>query len=156
MIFHDSASLHKLCQPASLAVGKWRENEKMERKWRENEKLEKYSLSTFPHFLFTPSLPISFCLKVLNSALLSRMWPKNLTYALWENNSGSNLLWKSTASCEGLDLYIYVLFALSHYPSRYPNFFASTRPVQSRSQKPLPVGPWRTESHRNWKAKVSI
>ena len=24
----------------------------------------------------------------------------------------------------------------------YPNFFASTRPVPSRSQKPLPVGPW--------------
>ena len=27
-------------------------------------------------------------------------------------------------------------------PSRYPNFLASTRPVPSRSQKPLPVGPW--------------
>ena len=27
-------------------------------------------------------------------------------------------------------------------PSRYPNFFASTRPVPSRSQKPLLVGPW--------------
>ena len=26
-------------------------------------------------------------------------------------------------------------------PSQYPNFFASTRPVPSRSQKPLPVGP---------------
>ena len=26
-------------------------------------------------------------------------------------------------------------------PSRYPTFFASTRPVPSRSQKPLPVGP---------------
>ena len=30
----------------------------------------------------------------------------------------------------------------SHYPSRYPNFLASTRPVPSRSQKPLPVRPW--------------
>ena len=29
----------------------------------------------------------------------------------------------------------------SYYPSRYPNLFASTRPVPSRSQKPLPVGP---------------
>ena len=46
----------------SLAAGpwKWRENEKMERKWRENEKLEKYSLSTFPHFLFISSLSIHF------------------------------------------------------------------------------------------------
>ena len=34
--------LHKLCQPASLAV----------RKWRENEEMERDSLSIFSHFLF--------------------------------------------------------------------------------------------------------
>ena len=34
--------LHKLCQPASPAVGKWRKNEEMERD----------SLSIFYHFLF--------------------------------------------------------------------------------------------------------
>ena len=37
--------------------------------------------------------------------------------------------------------YIYVPLNFSHYPSRYPNFLASTRPVPSWSQKPLPVGP---------------
>ena len=35
------SGLHKLCQPASLAVRKWRENEKMKRKWRENEEMER-------------------------------------------------------------------------------------------------------------------
>jgi len=35
------SGLHKLCQPASLAVRKWRENEKMKRQWRENEELER-------------------------------------------------------------------------------------------------------------------
>ena len=45
--------------------------------------------------------------------------------------------------------WLYVLFCLQNYlttrpdPSRYPNFFASTRPVPSRSKKPLPVGPCR-------------
>ena len=62
--------LHKLCQPGSLAVRKWRENEKMqrkwrenkeiERKWRENEEKERDSLLTFPHFLFIFSLSIHF------------------------------------------------------------------------------------------------
>ena len=38
----DSISgLHKLCQPASWAVRKWRENEKMNRKWREKEEIER-------------------------------------------------------------------------------------------------------------------
>ena len=32
---------HGLCQPASRAVGKWREKEKMKRKWRENEEIER-------------------------------------------------------------------------------------------------------------------
>ena len=38
---NDTTGLHKLCQPASLAVGKWRENEKMNRTWRENEEMER-------------------------------------------------------------------------------------------------------------------
>ena len=67
------SGLHMLCQPASLAVRKWRENEKMKRKWRENEELEwrwrdneemeRDSLSTFPHFLFISSLSIHSYIK---------------------------------------------------------------------------------------------
>ena len=52
--------LHKLCQPGSLAVRKWRENEKMKGKYRENEEMERDTLSTFPHFLFIPSLSFHF------------------------------------------------------------------------------------------------
>ena len=48
----DSISgLHKLCQPASLAARKWRENENMKRKWREIHSL---------HFLFISTLPIHY------------------------------------------------------------------------------------------------
>ena len=39
---------------------------------------------------------------------------------------------------------IYVIFLplkFYHYPSWYPNFFASTRPVRSRCQNPYPSGP---------------
>ena len=52
--------LHNLYQPASRAVRKWRENEKMKRKWRENEEMERDLLSTFPHYLFISSLSIHF------------------------------------------------------------------------------------------------
>ena len=58
--------LHKLCQPGSLAVRKWRENEKMKGKYRENEEMERDTLSTFPHFLFIPSLSILFVYKKLS------------------------------------------------------------------------------------------
>ena len=59
----------------------------MRRKWRENEEMERDWLSTFPHSLsisslflhFLPLFPfptskcITFCCKMLNTALLSRM-----------------------------------------------------------------------------------
>ena len=41
MGFYKQSELHKLCQPASLAVRKWRENDKMKRKWRDNEEMER-------------------------------------------------------------------------------------------------------------------
>ena len=70
---------------------KWRENEEMRRKWRENEEMERDWLSTFPHSLsisslflhFLPLFPfptskcITFCCKMLNTALLSRMSQKS-------------------------------------------------------------------------------
>ena len=36
----------------------------------------------------------------------SNMSQKNLTYALWQNNSGWNMLWESSASCAGLPDFI--------------------------------------------------
>ena len=63
----------------------------MRRKWRENEEMERDWLSTFPHSLsisslflhFLPLFPfptskcITFCCKMLNTALLSRMSQKS-------------------------------------------------------------------------------
>ena len=71
------AGLHYLWQPGSQAARKWRENEKMKRKWRENEE------NFFIFSLFSPSVSISrskivsFCRKMLNTALLSQMSQKN-------------------------------------------------------------------------------
>ena len=54
--------LHELCQPGSLAVRKWRENEKMKRKWRERmrKRSEIHSLHFLIFSLFPPSLFISY------------------------------------------------------------------------------------------------
>ena len=57
--------LHKLCQPGSLAVRKWRENEKIKRKLRGNgERMRKrkeiHSLHFLIFSLFPPSLFISY------------------------------------------------------------------------------------------------
>ena len=65
------------------------------------------------HFLifsFYPSLPISYIKNchILSSNVKSGTFvanvTKNLTYALWENNSVSNALRQSSASCAGLDM----------------------------------------------------
>ena len=83
--------LHESVQPCSRVARKWRENEEMRRKWRENEEMERDWLSTFPHSLsisslflhFLPLFPfptskcITFCCKMLNTALLSRMSQKS-------------------------------------------------------------------------------
>ena len=86
----------------SLAAGLRRNGERM-RKWREIHSQDFLILCLFP-----PSLSISY---IKNCHILSQNVKygtfvanvtKNLTYALWENNSGSNSLRESTASCEGL------------------------------------------------------
>ena len=86
--FLGDAGLHKLCQPGSLAVRKWRENEKKKRKRRENKEIERnwgeyeemerftlssFSLYFFPLYPFPISKIVSFCHKMLNTALLSRI-----------------------------------------------------------------------------------
>ena len=97
-------------QPCSRAARKWRENEEMKRKWRENEEMEReiHSQDFLILCLFPPSLSISY---IKNCHILSQNVKygtfvanvtKNLTYALWGNNSGSNSLRGSSASCAGL------------------------------------------------------
>ena len=81
---------HKLCQPGSLAVEKWKENEKMKRKWRENEEMERkwreiHSLHFLIFSLFPPSLSISYiknCLTLSQNVKCSTFvanFTKNLT-----------------------------------------------------------------------------
>ena len=60
----------------SLAVRKWRENEKMKMKWREIHSLHFIIFSLFP-----PSKIVTFGCKMLNTALFSQKSQK-LTYAL--------------------------------------------------------------------------
>ena len=50
--FLGDAGLDKLCQPGSLAVRKWRENEKKEetgREWRNGEEMERFTLRLWQH-----------------------------------------------------------------------------------------------------------
>ena len=88
---------------------KWRENEEMRRKWRENEEMERDWLSTFPHSLSISSLSLYFLHQKASHFLQNVKYStfvanisKTSTYALWGNNSGSNLLRGSSASCAGL------------------------------------------------------
>ena len=85
---------------------KWRGNGERMRKWRENEEI--HSQDFLILCLFPPSLSISY---IKNCHILSQNVKygtfvanvtKNLTYALWGNNSGSNSLRGSSASCAGL------------------------------------------------------
>ena len=82
---------------------KWRGNGERMRKWREIHSQDFLILCLFP-----PSLSISY---IKNCHILSQNVKygtfvanvtKNLTYALWGNNSGSNSLRGSSASCAGL------------------------------------------------------
>ena len=82
---------------------KWRGNGERMRKWREIHSQDFLILCLFP-----PSLSISY---IKNCHILSQNVKygtfvanvtKNLTYVLWENDSWSNLLWESSASCQDL------------------------------------------------------
>ena len=91
----------------SLAPGLQKNGEKLERermrKWREIHSLYFLILS-----LFSPSLSISY-IKICHILSQNVRYgtfvasvTKNLTWALWGNNSGSNSLRGSSASCAGL------------------------------------------------------
>ena len=74
--------------------------EEREREWGNGEKFTLYISSFSLHFL-----PIKNChilsQNVKYDTFVANV-TKNLTYALWENNSWSNLLRESSAGCEGL------------------------------------------------------
>ena len=108
-MFGDSA---RVAQLGSQAARKWRENETLKRKWRESEEMERKwreneEIERLIYSFFLPSLFIS---NIKNRHILSQNVRrhyccecyKKLTYALWENNSGSNSLPESSASCTGL------------------------------------------------------
>ena len=141
------AGLHKLWQPCSQAARKWRENEEMKRKWRENEEMKRkwreneemereiHSQDFLILCLFPPSLSISY---IKNCHILSQNVKygtyvanvtKNLTYALGENNSGSNSLRESSASCEGLSGYFV------WHPDIFPNYPEIHQPIMNMAQK---------------------
>ena len=120
--FSYSTTLQGCTNCGSLAAGlrgngermrKWRGNGERMRKWRGNgERMRKWREIHSQDFLilclFPPSLSISY---IKNCHILSQNVKygtfvanvtKNLTYVLWENDSWSNLLWESSANCEGL------------------------------------------------------
>ena len=118
----------------------WGNEEEMEREWGNGERLTLY-ISSFslhflplsPHFLilspFPPSLSISY-IKICHILSLNVKYgtfvanvTKILTYALWGNNSGSNLLRGSIACCAGLqkDTILFLNFFLSW---QYNPYFA--------------------------------
>ena len=105
--------LHESLQPCSRAARKWRENEEMKRKRRGNgERMRKWREIHTLHFLilslFLPSLSISYIkiCHILSQNVKYGTFVANVTkkstYAIWGNNSGSNLLRGSSASCAGL------------------------------------------------------
>ena len=116
--------LHNLLHPCIQNARKWRENEEngeRMRKWKEIHSLHFLTFSLFP-----PSLSISY---IKNCHILSQNVKygtfvanvtKNLTYALWGNNSGSNSLRGSSASCASLDMYIVISILEGRRRSRSP------------------------------------
>ena len=79
------------------------------RKWGENEEVEKDSVSTFPHFLFISFLSIisyfSFCRKMLNMALLSRITQKTY-HTRYENIILGRIRWEKAPQV--VRAYIYI------------------------------------------------
>ena len=72
---------------------KWRGSEERMRKWREIHSLHFLILSLFPPSLSISSIKICHILSQnINYGTFVTNGTKNLTYALWGNNSGSNLL----------------------------------------------------------------
>ena len=93
----------------------WGNEEEMERAWGNRERLILYissfslhflPLSPFPHSLSISHIKVCYILSQnVEYGIFVANVTKILTYALWGNNSGSNLLRGSLASCAGLNQY---------------------------------------------------
>ena len=88
-------------------VTQWGNEEEMEREWGNGEKFTLY-ISSFSLYFFPLYLSISYIkichilLQNVKCVTFVANVTKISTYALWGNNSGSNLLRGSSASCAGL------------------------------------------------------
>ena len=93
------------------------------RTWREIDSLYFLILSLFPPSLSIPYIKMRHILlqNVKYGTFVANV-TKNLTYVLWENNSGSNLRRESSASCEGLGYFVTNLW-LGRAPRQKKNKF---------------------------------
>ena len=112
LIKYKSGALVTQCRGNGERMRKWRGNgEEMDREWENGERTRKWREIHSLHFLifsfFPPFLSISHinnCLILLQNVKYGTFVAnvtKNLLYALWENNSGSNSLRECSASCAG-------------------------------------------------------
>ena len=118
-----------ICRVAQL-VAAWQPGcEKMEREWENEEELEREwgNGKRFTLYISSPSFhfQIKDCLILSENVKYGTFVAnvtKNLTYVLWENNSGSNLRRESSASCEGLGYFVTNLW-LGRAPRQKKNKF---------------------------------
>ena len=113
LLSHRAARIVAALQPGCEEMEReWGNEEEMERKWGNGERLTLYISSFSLYFLplspFPPSLSISY-IKMHHILLQNVKYgtfvanvTKISTYALWGNNSGSNLLRGSSAIRAGL------------------------------------------------------
>ena len=117
---HRAARIVAALQPGCEEMEReWGNEEEMERKWGNGERLTLYISSFSLYFLplspFPPSLSISY-IKMHHILLQNVKYgtfvanvTKISTYALWGNNSGSNLLRGSSAIRAGLNRSLYLI-----------------------------------------------
>ena len=124
----------------SRAARKWRENEEMKRKWREIEEMEREWGNGERFTLNISSFSVKNChilsQNVKYGTFVANV-TKNLTHALWGNNSGLNTLPGSSASFAGL---IY-----THYDMK----IGSAKP-QPRMERLQSESQWRLWHRHSW------
>ena len=120
----------------------WENWEEMEREWGNGERFTLYISSFSLYFLPLSISYIKDCLILSQNAKYGTFIANvtnNLTYALWENNSGSNSLRESSASCEGLSSTFFELMNLMIYgriteeiqARRHPKSMPKSSPSES-------------------------
>ena len=108
-------------------------------KWREIHSLHSLIFSLFPSISYIKnclilSQNVKYCTFVANVT-------KDLTYALWGNNLGSNSLWESSASCDGLSWGISIT-SFARYSCLKKGFFSLIK-----GEKTPPTPTWVKKGH---------